>query len=98
MSRAHIVLSESPALWNRSGLDLVSDEVLAQLLDRGRVCDWRALYQLAVEEPALRSRIVRLCQTVPIGFAHLFLAAMAGLGEPVEHWPPAARGVGDDWV
>jgi hypothetical protein len=92
------VLAESPALWNRTGLDLGSDEVLAQLLDRGRVVDWRALYALARESPELRGRIVRVCQTVPIGFAHLFLAAMAGLGERVDTWPPARRGVGEDWV
>jgi hypothetical protein len=41
---------------------------------------------------------VRICQTVPIGFAHLFLAAMAGLGEAVDHWPPPQRGIPDDWV
>ncbi len=91
-------LAESPALWNRSGLDLRSDEVLAQLLDRGRVRDWRALYALAKDSPEVRARIVRLCQTAPIGFAHLFLAAMAGLGEQVDTWPPPQRGLGDDWV
>ena len=37
----------SRALWNRSQLALESDEVLAQLLDRGEVSTWRALYQLA---------------------------------------------------
>ena len=91
-------LASSPALWNRDGLDLDSDEVLAQILDRGRVRDWRAIYALARESPALRARIVRLCQTAPIGFAHLFLAAMANLGETIETWPPARRGIGDDWV
>ncbi len=98
MTSPRAVLAASPALWNRSGLDLRSDEVLAQLLDRGRVRDWRALYALAAESPELRRRITRLCQTVPIGFAHLFLAAMAGLGEPIERWPDARRGVADDGV
>lgn len=75
-----------------------SDEVLCQILDRGQMRDWRALYALARESPPLRRRIVHLCQTTPIGFAHLFLAAMAGLGEPVAVWPPPRQGVGDDWV
>ena len=40
-------LSQSRALWNRTGLALESDEVLAQLLDRGEVAAWRELYRLA---------------------------------------------------
>lgn len=83
-------------MWNRKGLDLESDEVLARILDRVR--DWRALYALARERPGLRARIVRLCQTTTIGFAHLFLAAMANLGEDIHDWPPPRRGIGDDWV
>jgi len=34
-------LTHSPALWNRSHLDLRSDEILAQILDRGSMDDWR---------------------------------------------------------
>ena len=33
-------ISSSRALWNRSGLDLASDEVLAQILDRGEIAAW----------------------------------------------------------
>ena len=40
------VLARSRALWNRSALDLDSDEVLAQILDYGSLADWRALYVL----------------------------------------------------
>ncbi len=84
-------LSESQALWNRSHLDLRSDEVLAQILDRGELAAWRELYQLASgpgsEAADLRRRIVRLCTTVPIGFPHLFLAAMGALGEKLDPYP-----------
>ena len=84
-------LSESQALWNRSHLDLRSDEVLAQILDRGELADWRELYRLASgpspEAADLRRRIVRICTTVPIAFPHLFLAAMGALGETLDPYP-----------
>lgn len=84
-------LSKSQALWNRSHLDLRSDEVLAQLLDRGELEAWRELYRMASgpgdEAVALRRRILRLCQTVPLSFPHLFIAAMGALGEPIEPYP-----------
>ena len=84
-------LSTSQALWNRQRLDLRSDEVLAQILDRGELGAWRELYRLAAEpgeEAAeLRRRILRLCRTVPLSFPHLFIAAMAALGESVEPYP-----------
>lgn len=84
-------LESSQALWNRSRLDLTSDEVLAQILDRGELWAWRELYRLAgrpgEEGAALRRRIVTLCKTVPIGFPHLFLAAMGSLGEKIEPYP-----------
>lgn len=84
-------LSTSQALWNREGLALQSDEVLAQLLDRGEVEAWRELYRLAAgsgeDAVALRRRILRLCKTVPLSFPHLFIAAMGALGEPVEPYP-----------
>jgi hypothetical protein len=84
-------LARSPALWNRSRLDLASDEVLAQLLDRGNLEDWREVYRLAgrsgEEGAALRRRILRLCRTVPLSFPHLFIAAMGALGESVEPYP-----------
>jgi hypothetical protein len=84
-------LATSQALWNRSRLDLESDEVLAQILDRGELEAWRELYRLASgpgEEAArLRRRILRLCRTVPLPFPHLFIAAMGALGEPVDPYP-----------
>lgn len=84
-------LSTSQALWNRERLDLRSDEVLAQILDRGELDAWRELYRLASgpgEEAAeLRRRILRICRTVPLSFPHLFIAAMGALGEPVDPYP-----------
>jgi hypothetical protein len=84
-------LSASRALWNRAGLALDSDEVLAQILDRGELEAWRELYRLASgssdEAARLRRRILRLCKTVPLSFPHLFIAAMAALGERVEPYP-----------
>jgi hypothetical protein len=84
-------LSRSRALWNRTGLVLESDEVLAQLLDRGEIEAWRELYRMATgpgEDAAkLRRRILRLCQTVPLSFPHLFIAAMGALEGPIEPYP-----------
>ncbi|HYG61421.1 MAG TPA: hypothetical protein VEL74_02465 [Thermoanaerobaculia bacterium] len=84
-------LSTSRALWNREGLNLESDEVLAQILDRGELEAWRELYRLAAapgdEAARLRRRILHLCRTVPLAFPHLFIAAMGALGEPVEPYP-----------
>lgn len=59
-------IESSRALWNRSGLDLESDEVLAQLLDRGEMAAWRMLYRLARTDPRLRARIARIVLTVPL--------------------------------
>ncbi len=85
-------LSRSQALWNRSGLKLESDEVLAQLLDRGELEAWRELYRMAAgpgeQATALRRRILRLCQTVPLSFPHLFIAAMGALeGRTIDPYP-----------
>lgn len=84
-------LRRSQALWNREGLDLASDEILAQILDLGELAAWREIYRRAAaptdEGAALRRRIVRLCCTVPVAFPHLFLAAMAHLGEVVDPYP-----------
>jgi hypothetical protein len=97
MSRAD--LESSRALWNRSRLDLSSDEVLAQLMDRGELAAWRELYRLAAgpgEEAAdLRRRIVGICRRVPIGFPHLFLAAMGALGEKIEPYPTVPEPMDD---
>ena len=84
-------LRRSQALWNRERLDLASDEILAQILDLGELEAWREIYRRAAaqtdEGAALRRRIVRLCCTVPVAFPHLFLAAMAHLGEVVDPYP-----------
>jgi hypothetical protein len=78
------VLRRSRALWNRSRLDLDSDEVLAQLLDRGEMEAWRALYQLARQDPQLCERIKRIVLTVPLPLPRFWLAALAPLGVAVD--------------
>lgn len=78
-------IAESPALWNRKVGDLSSDEVLAQVLDRGSVADWRALYRLAVADPGLRGRIKRIVLAVPLPFPHFWLATLEALGETVDY-------------
>lgn len=82
------ILRRSRALWNRCRLDLESDEILAQILDRGEMASWRALYRLAREDSALRRRIARLVTTVPLPLPHFWLAALASLGEPVDFTAP----------
>ena len=77
-------LETSRALWNRSGLDLRSDEVLAQLLDRGQMADWQALYRVAKTDERLRLRIKQIILTVPLPLPRFWLAALASLGEPVD--------------
>lgn len=85
-------LGASQALWNRSALALESDEVLAQILDCGEIGAWREIYRRAAapgaDGAALRQRILRLCRTVPLAFPHLFIAAMAALGEETDPYPP----------
>ena len=76
------------ALWNRATLDLRSDEVLAQVLDRGELADWRALYRLSHADMQLRARIRRLVLTVPLPLPHFWLAALASLGDPVDFDAP----------
>ncbi len=84
-------LSASRALWNRRRLALDSDEVLAQFLDRGELEAWREIYRLASgtsdQASALRRRILRLCQTVPLAFPYLLLAALGALGEDLGPYP-----------
>lgn len=77
-------LEESRALWNRSGFDLESDEVLAQILERGEIGSWRALYRLARSDARLRARIKGIVVTVPLPLPHFWLAALAALGEQVD--------------
>jgi hypothetical protein len=78
------VIMHSRALWNRVTADLASDEVLAQLLDRGEVEVWRALYRLAKEDAALRQRLKRIVLTVPLPLPRFWLAALASLGDDVD--------------
>lgn len=77
-------LTGSRALWNRTSLDLRSDEVLAQILDRGEMAAWRALYELARDQADLRQRIARIVTTVPVPLPRFWLAALKSLGEPVD--------------
>ena len=76
------------ALWNRDALDLRSDEILAQILDRGELVDWRELYRLARGDAQLRTRLHRLVRTLPIPLPHFWLAALATLGETVDFDAP----------
>ena len=77
-------LDGSRAVWNRTAVNLESDEVLSQLLDRGEMQVWRELYRLASADPRLRARIHRLILTVPLPLPHFWLAALAQLGEPID--------------
>lgn len=87
-------LARSRALWNRKGLDLASDEVLAQILDRGSVEDWRALFHLMAgegeEARRLRERVHRVLMRVPTGRPYFWMAALAGLGHPID-WSARPR-------
>jgi len=70
--------------WNRTRLDLDSNEVLAQILDRGDLAAWRELYALAAKDKGLRRRILLAVETVPLPFPGFWRAAMASLGEPID--------------
>jgi hypothetical protein len=74
--------------WNRSHLDLRSDEVLAQVLDRGDIEAWRELFELARGDRTLRQRILRVVNRVPLPYPGFWLAALAALGEPVDWSQP----------
>ena len=74
--------------WNRSRLDLDSDEVLAQILDRGNLAACRELYALAAADPRLRRRILAVVGRVPLPFPGFWRAAMASLGERVDWSAP----------
>jgi hypothetical protein len=81
-------IGRSRALWNRDALDLRSDEVLAQILDRGEVAAWADLYRMARADGELRARIHRIVLTVPLALPHFWLAALASLGQPVDFSAP----------
>ena len=84
-------LKDSKALWNRSRLDLRSDEQLAQLMDRGGVHDWAILRDLALADPTLRNRMREIVERVEIGFPGFWLSLLASLGEPVDWTRPLPR-------
>jgi hypothetical protein len=69
-------LKSSRALWNRATANLESTEVLAQLLDRGDLADWRELYRLARADARLRARIKQVVLSVPTPLPHFWLAAL----------------------
>ena len=75
---------DSRALWNRDGFDLASDEAIAQVLDRGSMEDWRALYVLARTDPLLRGRVISIVARVPMYLPHFWLIAMEALDERVD--------------
>ncbi len=77
-------LEATRALWNRNRLDLGSDETLAQILDRGEMQDWRALYRIAQNDRQLRQRLTHVVYTVPLPLPYFWLAALASLGERVD--------------
>jgi hypothetical protein len=70
--------------WNRRELDLGSDEVLAQILDRGDLAAWQELYALAAADAGLRRRILWTLRRVPLPYPAFWLAALASLGEPID--------------
>jgi hypothetical protein len=80
--------------WNRSRLDLRSDEVLAQVLDRGDLAAWKELYALAAADAALRARILAVVRRVPLPYPAFWLAALEGLGEAIDWTLPLPRDQG----
>ena len=84
-------LRASRALWNRSELNLDSDETLAQILERGELEAWRELYRLATADARLRARILRTVDRVPLPFPRFWRAAIAALGETVDLAAPVPR-------
>lgn len=84
-------LRRSRALWNRSRLDLESDETLAQLMDRGELEAWRELYARARSDAPLRQRMRRTALTVPLSLPRFWLACLASLGETVDYDAPLPR-------
>lgn len=77
-------LELSQALWNRSHLDLRSEETLAQILDRGSLDDWRAIYRLAAQDVELRARLRRVVDRVPLGYPYFWRVALQSLGEELD--------------
>ena len=84
-------LAHSRALWNRERLDLASDEILAQILDRGEIEAWRDLYALCSRDAVLRGRVLRIIERVPLPYPRFWLAALGSLGESVDIGMPLPR-------
>jgi hypothetical protein len=81
--------------WNRNRLDLASDEMLAQVLDRGDIEAWRELYHLAAVDEGLRQRVLAIVRRVPLAYPRFWLAALGSLGEAID-WtvpPPQDPGI-----
>lgn len=74
--------------WNRSRLDLASDEMVAQILDRGDLTAWRELYERAAADPGLRRRMLDVVRRVPLPYPAFWLAALATLGETIDWEAP----------
>jgi hypothetical protein len=74
--------------WNRNRLDLASDEVLAQVLDRGDLASWQELFGLAAADAGLRARLHAVLLRVPVAYPSFWLAALASLGEAVDWGAP----------
>ena len=91
---AHAQLAASGALWNRNKLDLQSDETLVQLLDRGSIDDWRALYALARQDTALAQHLGDLVATVPLPTVWFWRAALANLAVPPRYDEPPLEDCG----
>jgi hypothetical protein len=87
MSRAPVI-QDPDALWNRTHGELGSDEFLAQLLDRGGLPAWRALFEVARTDQELRGRIARCVRSAPLAHGRFWLVALAVLGEPVDLGAP----------
>ena len=92
-------LRRSRALWNRDRLDLESDEVLAQLVDRGSLEDWKALHQLMSDGSAgaegLCERVHRVLYRAPTGHPYFWLAALSRLGHSVDWEKEPAKDPGE---
>ena len=87
-------LERTVVRWNRSRLDLRSDEMLAQILDRGDLAAWEELYALAAGDDALGRRILGVVRRVPLPYPAFWLAALASLGEAIDWTVPLPRDEG----
>jgi hypothetical protein len=62
--------------------------MLAQILERGDLAAWRELHHFAAADEALRRRILAIVRRVPLPYPGFWLAALAGLGEPIDWTVP----------